>query len=59
MTPSERRFRHRIKSEDAAMYRRFARECPIRPWADEYEQLAKLREAEAAALAQETDHVHH
>lgn len=57
MTPSERRFRHRIKSEDAAMYRRFARECPVRPWADEYDQIAKRLEAEAAALAQEKETV--
>ena len=55
MTPLARRQSIRIKTEDAARYRRWAGECPVRSWSAEYTQIAARLEAEATELEREQE----
>lgn len=55
MTPLAVRQALRIKREDAAKYRQWADECPVRSWSAEYTQIAARFEAEAAELERQQE----
>ncbi len=55
MSPLAKRQGVLIKREDAAMYRRWAGECPVPAWSAEYTQIAARLEADAAALEREQE----
>lgn len=51
-----------LKRYDAATYRKWASECPLKPWAAEYLAIAARLEAEAEKLERSTKEladVHH